>query len=100
MINHVVLFKLKEFGSDTEKEQVLAKIKSILLNLTQYIPELKHIEVGINYEIKSASFDLSLITHFDDLKGLDTYKYHPEHLKVGEFLKQVVISRAAVDSIY
>lgn len=100
MINHVVLFKLKEFASDSEKEEVLNKIKSMLLNLTQYIPELKHIEVGLNHELKSSSFDLSLITHFDDLEGLNTYQYHPEHLKVGAFLKQVVVNRAAVDSIY
>ena len=97
MINHVVLFKVKDFASDEEKKQVLAQFKAQLLALKNVISELKYIEVGTHYLNPSPSFDLCLISHFDNADGLQKYQVHPAHLKVGEFVKQVTTARAAVD---
>jgi len=97
MINHVVLFKLKEFASDEVKKEMLNQFRSKLLALKNFIPELKHIEVGQHYTLAAPSFDLCLITHFESLEDLEIYKVHPEHLKVLEFVNQVAESRAAVD---
>lgn len=97
MINHVVLFKLKEFNTVDEKQEALQQFKSKLLALKNFIPELKHIEVGLNYQIEAASYDLALITHFDSIADLDIYRVHPEHVKVGEFVQQITSERAAVD---
>ncbi|HKM92157.1 MAG TPA: Dabb family protein [Prolixibacteraceae bacterium] len=97
MIKHVVLFKLKNFDSEAEKEEALNKFKTMLLALENHIPELKYIEVGQHFLIDSPSFDLCLITHFESLTDLDAYQVHPEHLKVGQFVKQISVNRAAVD---
>lgn len=97
MINHVVLFKLKEFATNNEKEQILDEIKSKLLALKPVISQLKHIEVGSHYLLQSPSFDVCLITHFDTIVDLNAYQIHPEHVKVGEFIKANTIGRAAVD---
>lgn len=97
MINHVVLFKLKNYNSEAEKQDTIASIEDALLALSNKISELKHIEVGVNYEITSKSYDICLITHFDSVDDLDAYRIHPDHLKVGELLKQHVVERAAVD---
>jgi len=97
MINHVVLFKVKDFASDEEKKQVLAQFKAQLLALKDVISELKYIEVGTHYLNPSPSFDLCLISHFDNADDLQKYQVHPAHLKVGEFVKQVTTARAAVD---
>lgn len=97
MINHVVLFKLKEFQSAQEKDEALATFKSMLLNLKNFIPELKHIEVGTNHPNAAPAFDLCLISHFENLEDLDIYKVHPEHIKVVDFVKTVTTDRAAVD---
>ncbi len=97
MINHVVLFKLKEFDTPEQKQEALDQFKNKLLDLKKHIPELKHIEVGKNHELKAASYDLCLISHFDDIAGLDVYRVHPEHLKVVEFVKEMTVDRAAVD---
>lgn len=97
MINHVVLFKLKQFASKTEKEQALDKFEAMLLNLTNHIPQLKHIEVGRNYQLDSASYDLCLISYFESIADLDIYRVHPEHLKVGNYVKEITVDRAAVD---
>ena len=96
MINHVVLFKLKDFSKE-EKENVIAELKSLLEGLKDKIDEAKHIEVGINYELEAKSYDIALISHFDSLEDLDKYRVHPEHLKVVKRIGETTISRAAVD---
>ncbi|WP_340110788.1 Dabb family protein [Maribellus mangrovi] len=96
MINHVVLFKLKKY-QNSEKEQILAELKRMLLVLKNKIPELQHIEVGENYELDAKSFDLALITHFDSVEALDVYRVHPEHQKVVAYVGEVTEARAAVD---
>lgn len=96
MINHVVLFKLKEFPAG-EKSKILAELKTSLLALRVKIAELKYIEVGENYELESKSYDLALITHFESIEDLDVYRVHPEHQKVGKRLGEVTEARAAVD---
>jgi hypothetical protein len=97
MINHVVLFKLKKYDSDSEKQNVISSIEEALLNLSNTIGELKYIEVGVNYELDSKSHDICLITHFENIEQLDSYRIHPDHLKVGELIKKHVVERAAVD---
>lgn len=97
MINHVVLFKLKEFENEDQKAVVRNKIKNGLLSLKGKIDELKYIEVGLDHQLNSASFDICLITHFESLKDLDAYQVHPEHIKVTELVKPNVSARAAVD---
>lgn len=97
MINHVVLFKFKEFETPALKQEALNQFESKLLALKNVIPELKYIEVGKHYQLNSPSFDLCLITHFENADDLETYRVHPEHKKVIDFAAQVVADRAAVD---
>lgn len=97
MINHVVLFKLKKFETPALKQEALNQFESKLLALKNVIPELKYIEVGKHYQLNSPSYDLSLITHFENTDDLDTYRVHPEHKKVIEFVEQIAADRAAVD---
>jgi hypothetical protein len=97
MINHVVLFKLKKYESESEKQNVISSIEDALLSLSGKISELKYIEVGVNYELASKSYDVCLITHFETVEQLDAYRIHPEHLKVAELIGQHAVERAAVD---
>ncbi len=96
MINHVVLFKLKDYP-EKEKVVIIAELKEKLLALKGKIAELKHIEVGENYEINAKSYDLALLTHFENIEDLDVYRVHPEHLKVVERISATTVARAAVD---
>ncbi len=97
MINHVVLFKLKNYDSEPEKQNAAQSIKEALLSLDGKIQELKYIEVGLNYELASKSYDVCLISHFENVAQLDAYRVHPEHVKVAEFVGKHVAERAAVD---
>jgi len=97
MINHVVLFKLKRYDTESEKQDVIGAIEDALLSLKDKITELKYIEVGVNYELAAKSYDVCLISHFENIEQLDSYRFHPEHLKVAELIGQHAVERAAVD---
>jgi len=96
MINHVVLFKLKDYP-EAEKPLIIIEMKSLLEGLKGKIEELKYIEVGVNYELNSKSYDIILISHFDSIKDLDKYRIHPEHKKVVARFAETTSERAAVD---
>ncbi len=96
MINHIVLFKLKEYP-EQEKKEVVAELKAMLEGLKFKIKEVKYMEVGANYELDAKSYDLALITHFENLDDLETYRVHPEHQKVVKRVGETTVSRAAVD---
>ena len=96
MINHVVLFKLKDFQRD-EKVSLLTEIKSLLESLKEKIPEVQYLEVGLNYITDAKSNDIILISHFNSIEDLDKYRTHHEHLEVVARINEVTESRAAVD---
>ncbi len=97
MINHVVLFKLKKYDSESQKQTEISNIEEALLSLSGQIDELKYIEVGVNYDLATKSHDICLITHFESLDQLEAYRIHPEHLKVAELIGQHAVERAVVD---
>lgn len=96
MINHIVLFKLKDYP-EAERPLIIAEMKSLLEGLNGKIEELKYIEVGVNYELNSKSYDLALISHFNSVEDLDKYRIHAEHKKVLARFSELSLERAAVD---
>ena len=97
MINHTVLFKLREFDSEDQKGVVRAKLEHALLALKDKIDVLKYIQVGQNVEFNSPSFDICLVTHFESMYDLEVYRVHPDHLIVVELVKSSTVDRAVVD---
>ncbi|MFW5822566.1 MAG: Dabb family protein [Tangfeifania sp.] len=96
MINHIVLFKLKDYPNE-DKAKVIEELKALLESLKEKIDEVKYLEVGTNYELEAKSYDIALISHFESPDDLDAYRVHPEHLKVVERIKETTLERAAVD---
>jgi len=96
MINHVVLFKLKDYPAE-KKQKIVSELKDMLLSLEDKITELKYLEVGENYDLDAKSYDVALISHFESLEDLDSYRVHPEHQKVVKYVGEVTEERAAVD---
>jgi hypothetical protein len=97
MINHIVLFKLKKYDSELEKQNMIESIEDALLGLKSKISELIYIEVGINYELNAKSYDICLISHFANIQALDAYRTHPEHLIVADLIAKHAVERASVD---
>lgn len=98
MIKHIVFFGIADEFEGRSKAELCSKIKSDLEELKGMIPELNHIEVGINHpEAPAGNFDLALYSEFDSMDALNIYQVHPEHQRVASFIGKVKVSRACVD---
>jgi hypothetical protein len=97
MIKHIVTWKLKEEADGFTKEQNAQRIKQKLEALAGKIPEIKAIEVGINFNEAEAAYDVALYSAFESREALDTYQKHPEHVKAASLVGSVQCERVVVD---
>ncbi|MBI4715102.1 MAG: Dabb family protein [Nitrospirae bacterium] len=94
MIKHFVMFRMKEAPA---KEENTRKLKALLESLKESIPQVLHLEVGINQGKSKNSTDLILYTEMADMAALEIYQKHPEHVRVVEYVDQVCSERRVVD---
>jgi hypothetical protein len=98
MIKHIVLWKLDDGYSFTEKDNILKTFTEKLMGLSGKIDELKSLAVHLNSkEAASANYDILLETTFNSFVDLDAYQVHPEHQKVVEYVKSLKRQRACID---
>ena len=92
MIKHIVMFKLKEKSPDNMKD-----LTSALNGMKDQIEALKFLEVGEDFKGSGRSFDLVLTTHFDNLRGLETYAGHKVHQPVIQLARSLCSQTVVVD---
>ena len=83
MVKHVILWKLKEELTDTEKEEVKKGIKEGLEGLAGKIPGLVEVKVNIN-GLPTSTVDVMLDTTFTDADALKAYSTNPLHVAVAD----------------
>lgn len=87
MFTHIVLFKLKE-----PTKENLRFLEETLLSMNGNIKELKQLEVGIDVIKSDRSYDIGIITRFDnkeDYLAYDVDEFHVEKVKkvIGPYLE-------------
>jgi hypothetical protein len=92
MIKHIVMFKLKEKNPDN-----LKAMASALIGMKGQIETLRFLEVGEDFKGTDRSYDLVLITHFEDRQGLETFVAHKVHQPVIQLARSLCSQIAAVD---
>ena len=92
MLTHIVLLKLKD-----RRPESIAATQEKLASLAQGIETLRGLEVGADVVRSSRSYDLALITRFDDMAGYEVYRQHPAHLPVLAHIQEAAESVVAVD---
>ncbi len=97
MIKHIVLWKLKDNVEGKTKPETSRELKAALEGLKGKIPELRALEVGINFNPADTASDVSLYTEFKGREDLEKYQKHPEHLKVVEVVKRLTAERRVSD---
>lgn len=97
MIKHIVCWKVVDRLEGMSHEEILQEMKKQLESLPAKIIEIKGFEVGINQNISSNAYDISLYSTFDTKDDLSEYASHPEHVKVGTFIKKAASKRVVVD---
>ena len=90
MITHIVFFKLKD-------KHNAKKTSEVLLGLNGKIPQLRHLEVGIDILHSDRSYDLALLTKFNSLEDMKAYQIHPVHEEVSNYMASVRDSSVTVD---
>ena len=78
MIKHLVFFKF----NDSITENDISDLEKSLHSLPGIITEIREFEVGRDVIHSERSFDLALISAFDDLAALNRYQVHPDHQAV------------------
>lgn len=93
MIKHIVCFKLK----DNSKESC-EKAAEIFRAMQGNVPQLKSIQVGIDFLHSARSYDIILETTFEDKKALDDYQNDPYHCDVvKKYIHSVQETSIAID---
>ena len=90
MFVHIVFFKFHDSSNRKEAKERLESMRGT-------VPSLRFIEVGEDLLESPRSWELVLITHFDDQSGYEAYSVDPTHLEVLSWLKSVIQESATVD---
>ena len=91
MIRHVIMWRFKQV-----EEENMHKFLDGLKALDGVIPEILHMEVGINCK-DGNNYDACLIADFEDFDALERYKKDPRHVAVSTLCKSIREARGAVD---
>ncbi len=97
MIRHIVCWKFLDHAEGASKAENLREAKSRIEGLTLKIPEILSLEVGIDSNQGSVSFDLALNGTFASVAALEAYQRHPDHVNVVTFLRLVQSEKMVVD---
>jgi quinol monooxygenase YgiN len=93
MLIHVVLFKFKPETSEAQA----ARLEAGLKGLPAVIAEIREFRVGRDVVRSERSYDLALVSAFDDLAALQRYQVHPAHQEVVTLVKALCAGVVAVD---
>lgn len=96
MIRHVVMWKFED-GEGRTKQENMEFVKANLLALPAIIPQIKRMEIGMDIAHTPASYDMMLLTEFESMEALATYRDHPEHMKVSKYVGKVSTARVVAD---
>ena len=97
MIHHIVMFKLTETTGSDQKEKNIAEVKKRLEALPSKIDVIRTLEVGINLVKQERAFDIVLVSTFDNLDDLESYRVHPVHQEFVAYVGQLREKVASVD---
>ena len=97
MIRHIVLFKLKEFFSDEERNKALDEVLLNFRSLVGEIPQIRKYEVMPDLVHGPSSFDVIIDSSFDNLVDLKDYQAHPAHQYAVEQNKKWSCKKAVID---
>jgi hypothetical protein len=92
MIKHIVMFKLREKSPNN-----LKALASALNGMKDQIETLKFLEIGEDFKGSDRSFDLVLVSHFENRQGLETYASHKVHQPVIQLAQSLCSQTVVVD---
>ncbi len=100
MVKHIIIWKLKDELTESEKAVVKANIKQGLEGLAGKVPGLLEIKVVIDGRLASSNCDLMLDSTLSDEEALKGYAVNPHHVKVAnEIVRPYTSLRSCLDFV-
>jgi hypothetical protein len=96
MIKHVVFCNFAPEATEQQRKEVIEGLKS----LPGKIDVIRDLAVGPNVVQSKRAWDFALVASFDNLKDLDTYSDHPEHVPLKNKVAAISKDLGAVDFEY
>ena len=93
MIDHLVLFTVKEDASSEDVEDLLSSLR----DLRSSVPNVIDLSVGEDFSGRAEPYTHGCFVRFRTPDDLQAYLKHPEHLKVVEKLEATTEGRIVVD---
>ena len=97
MIEHVVMWKFADTAEGKTREENMQIVRDRLMALPAVIPEIKFMQIGTDVSRTEMSYDMMLVTRFESLDALHTYKVHPAHVEVASYVAKVKVARVVLD---
>ena len=92
MIRHIVLFRIK----DEFKDEIPQLVKNFE-GMAGRIEGMLELQAGADILHSERSYDLALITVFQDRAAFDAYQTHPLHMPIRKRMHEVRESSVACD---
>jgi quinol monooxygenase YgiN len=97
MVKHIVMWRLR--GEGIEKQDAAQLVKQSFEALSNKIPGLLKLEIGVDCSEIDYACDVVLYSEFADRAALAEYAKHPEHERVKALLGDSRKERYQVDYI-
>lgn len=96
MVNHIVLWNLKEELSGQERQEAAERIKRELEGVKEQVAGVVSLSVVTN-PLASGNKDIGLISVFESEAALQNYQVHPAHVTAAKYVGSVTEGRVCLD---
>ena len=96
MLRHIILFKFKPTTTGGER----AELKAMLEALPSQIDVIREFQVGYDIIQAAWSYDMGLVSSYDDAGALAHYATHPAHVPVVKRAGELCDSVVACDFLF
>jgi quinol monooxygenase YgiN len=97
MLKHIVMWKLKDFAENADKQSNARKMKEMLDACANLVPGILKLEVAIAQSGLEATYDVVMYSEFADKAALDSYQTHPQHSALKPFFSAIRDARQCMD---
>ena len=97
MIKHIVMWKLKEQAEGADRRANAEEMKRRLDACADIVPGILQFEVALAQPGLEATYDVVLVSAFENKEALEAYASHPTHQALMPFFKAVRDERQCMD---
>jgi hypothetical protein len=96
MVEHIVMWRMKDENKAENTAEMISKLRS----LKDKVWVIRALRAGTDFNGGDNAYDVGLSVTLNSRADLEIYQKHPEHQRVGEFVRSVTTERAVVDFEY